>query len=109
MLTPAKGSQFKRDPIFGLRQMNYRPVRVHWLRLGLPTAITRAAPAKLRVAEKRVHAVAATFRKIPFHLERQGQLPIEFNLKGGHTASRLTVSILAALTWSSPPRDCRCS
>ena len=84
MLTPVKGSQFKRDPIFGLRKVNYRPVQARWLRLGLPTAITRAAPVKLQVAEKRVHAVAATFRKIPFHLERESQLPIEFNLKGGY-------------------------
>ena len=84
MVTPVKGSQLKKDPVFGLRPANYPPVEAHWLGLGLPTAITRTAPVKLQVTEKRVHAVPGTLRKIPIHLEWEGQLPIEFNLKGGY-------------------------
>ena len=51
MLTVVKGSYQKKDPLFGLRNINYKPFSAPWLGVNLPTAITRPAPVRLKISE----------------------------------------------------------
>ena len=89
MVTVVKGSYEKKDPLFGLRNVNYKPFSAFWLGLNLPVAITRPVPVKLKIAEKHIRMVAGTKREIKVKVERQVRGPIELKAKGGGSAVRL--------------------
>ena len=77
MVTVVKGSYEKKDPLFGLRNVNYKPFSAFWLGLNLPVAITRPVPVKLKIAEKHIRMVPGTKREIKVKVERQVRGPIE--------------------------------